>query len=126
MKKYVYAASVAMLLATTGHVVIAKAQDTTPAVVTNNGEVADMTVAAVDNDDRGNESASDTVPSGADEWLAVCNSDAAKTDALMTACANDDMPKRLKSGARFTKRGIGGEVNTIYRNIAFFTVEEIE
>ena len=42
------------------------------------------------------------------------------SDEAMTACGSGAMPSVIASGQRFSKRGIGEELNTLIRNVAIF------
>jgi hypothetical protein len=56
----------------------------------------------------------------ANMFREVCNSKAVKSTKLSTACTAGDMPKPVKKGDKFRSSGIGGEVNALFANLAFF------
>lgn len=58
--------------------------------------------------------------SPAEQFKAVCESKAHRSEKLETACKAGEAPDAVKAGDRFKAVGIGAEVNTLYANIEFF------
>jgi hypothetical protein len=56
----------------------------------------------------------------AEQFKAVCESKAHRSEKLETACKADLAPDAVKAGDRFKAVGIGAEVNTLWANISFF------
>lgn len=54
----------------------------------------------------------------AENFTAICASSFVLSDKAKLACINNEMPKVAKSGETFRNTGIGGEFNTLIRNIA--------
>lgn len=55
----------------------------------------------------------------AEQFKAVCESKAHRSDKLETACKAGQAPDAVKAGDRFKAVGIGAEVNTLWANIEF-------